>query len=79
MHVPNEGQQRLVAIGLLPGASDLIVIHFGIVLFVEVKTETGTQSSKQKEFEQRVILLGLKYFLVRSLADFKNIINFTEH
>jgi hypothetical protein len=39
--------------GLLSGASDLIVIHFGVVLFVELKTETGIQSAEQKAFELR--------------------------
>jgi len=64
---------KLKQTGTLAGASDLIVIlPNGTLLFVEVKTETGTQSEAQKEFENRVEKLGYKYRLVRSLEEFKN-------
>jgi hypothetical protein len=48
------------------------------VYFIEIKTSTGRQSDKQKDFENRVNLLGHKYFLVRSLDEFKNIIHYLE-
>jgi hypothetical protein len=57
--------------GLLSGASDLIVIHFGVVLFVELKTETGKQSDEQRAFELRVNQCGYPYYLIRSLEQFK--------
>ena len=40
----------------------------------KVKLPKGIQSSLQSEFEARVTNLGYKYYLVRSLEDFKNII-----
>jgi hypothetical protein len=74
--VPNDSsnaieQQRKVNTGLLAGVSDLIVLRNNETIFIEVKTSTGRQSPKQKEFEERVNLLGFKYFLVRSLEEFK--------
>ena len=75
--VPNGGLRDkrtamlMKATGLTPGASDLIVIHFGRLLFVECKTATGIQSDDQKAFAQRVQDCGFAYHLVRSLDDFK--------
>jgi hypothetical protein len=57
--------------GLLSGAADLVVIYFGTLVFVELKTETGIQSEEQKVFAQRVRDCGFDYHLVRSLLDFK--------
>jgi hypothetical protein len=62
----------LKATGVVAGVSDLIIIKPNEVIFVEVKTEIGKQSDKQKEFQQIVETLGFKYLLVRSLEDFKS-------
>ena len=75
--VPNEAtlnNSKYIKSGLMPGVSDLIVLLPNVALFVEVKTMVGRQSDKQKEFESIVTGLGFKYFLVRSLEDFKSII-----
>lgn len=77
--VPNERsntkeQMRMLATGLLSGVSDLIVMIPDKVLFVEVKDEKGRQSAKQMDFQERAESLGFEYFLVRSLEDFKKII-----
>ena len=75
--IPNGGLRDkrtamlMKATGLTPGASDLIVIYFGRLLFVECKTDVGTQSEEQKVFAQRVRDCGFAYHLVRSLHDFK--------
>lgn len=74
--VPNDSSSkeetmRKLATGMLPGASDLIIIFPGKLIFVEVKTDTGRQSDVQKEFEKRVNALGFEYWLVRSLEEFK--------
>ena len=79
--VPNDSsnaveQQRKVNTGLLAGVSDLIMFIGADVYFIEIKTSTGRQSDKQKDFENRVNLLGHKYFLVRSLDEFKKIVIF---
>lgn len=78
--VPNGGTRNqleaitLKATGLLPGVSDLIILQpNGKTIFVEVKTEKGIQSEKQKDFETTVTNLGFEYYLVRSLDEFKQI------
>lgn len=76
--VPNDSkdakeQMRKIATGLFSGVSDLIVIHFGVVFFIEVKTEKGIQSEKQKEFQNIVENQGFNYYLIRSLEEFKKI------
>lgn len=74
--VPNGGTRnikeamKLKATGLKAGVSDLIVVMDKVV-FVEVKTENGTQSQKQKDFEKIVTDLGYKYWIVKSLKEFQ--------
>lgn len=75
LSIPNEGKPELVRTGLYPGAADLMVIHFGKVLFIENKTPTGRQSPHQKNFQQHVESLGFPYYICRSLDDFKAVIN----
>lgn len=61
--------------GFLPGVSDTIVVApNGVTLYIEFKTPIGRQSDEQIEFERRVTMLGHKYYLCRSLLDFKSII-----
>lgn len=79
--VPNGGTRnileakKLKATGLMAGVSDLIVLLNKECLFIELKTPTGIQSDKQKEFQQIVTNLGFEYFVIRSLEDFKKIIH----
>lgn len=74
--VPNDTKdflelKRKKNTGLLSGVSDLIIITEKASFFLEIKTETGVQSDSQKDFQQRVESLGYKYFVARSLEDFK--------
>lgn len=77
--VPNGGTRNvrealtLKLTGLLPGVSDLIIIHKGKVIFVEVKLPNNKQQPNQIEFQQRVTEQGFKYFVVHSLEDFKHL------
>jgi hypothetical protein len=50
------------------------MIHFGNVYFIEVKTDVGRQSDKQKEFQTLVENQGFKYYLIKSLEKFKEIV-----
>lgn len=61
--------------GVLQGVSDLVIVLPNKVLFVELKTEKGVQSKNQKEFQSKLISLGYEYFLIRSLAEFQELIN----
>jgi hypothetical protein len=76
--IPNGGTRNkleaitMKATGLLAGASDLIVIlPNGKLSFIELKTDTGKQSEKQIDFENRVNDLGFEYKIIRSLEEFK--------
>ena len=62
---------KLKATGLMAGVSDLIILRQNEAIFVEVKTDVGRQSDKQKSFQEQVESLGFRYILVRSLEDFK--------
>ena len=79
--VPNDSkdvkeQMRKIATGLYAGVSDLICIHFGEVLFIEVKAERGVQSQRQKDFQMLVEAQGFKYYLVNNLNNFKEIVGY---
>jgi len=74
--VPNGGTRNkreamlLKSTGVVAGVSDLIIVRKNEIIFVEVKTDIGKQSDKQKDFQSIVEKLGFKYILVRSLEDF---------
>lgn len=61
---------RMKAMGVVPGVSDLIYLSTSGPIFIEMKTETGVQSPDQKEFEKLVTSLGYKYIICRSLNEF---------
>lgn len=74
--VPNEAggrskiqQMQLVSMGLRSGASDMVIVLPGKVIFMEVKTPDGKQSPAQERFEARVKELGHEYIVVRNLID----------
>ena len=78
--VPNENQHRLMATGLTPGVSDLVVIHRNtatdspIIAFIEVKSLTGRIRPSQLQFRHHIESMGLLYSIVRSLDEFKKIV-----
>lgn len=78
VQVPNEAcfnrASEFKKTGMLKGASDVYIVHRGQVLFVEFKAEDGTQSREQRAFQQKVERLGFKYYIIKSLEDFKNVV-----
>jgi hypothetical protein len=70
--VPNGGYRNpkeaaiMQCEGVLAGFADLIIIAQRNVLFLEMKTEKGRQSEKQKEFQNKVTRLGFEYVICRS-------------
>lgn len=65
---------HMKAMGVIAGVSDLILIQQGKVLFIELKTEDGTQKPAQKKFQQVVETLGHQYYIIRNLQDFKKLL-----
>lgn len=74
--VPNEGrdvveQIKKKATGMLKGASDTIIVLKGKTIYCEFKDAKGKQKPEQIKFEEKVVALGHEYWLVRSLEEFK--------
>ena len=59
----------LKKMGMRPGASDLIIGHSGRMYCLEVKNETGEQSTDQLLFEAWCVRCGIPYVVVRSVDD----------
>ena len=75
--VPNGGARSvqegklLKMTGVIAGVSDMILLVNGTAYCFELKTETGTQSKLQKDWQKRVNKQGFDYYIVRSLSEFK--------
>ena len=76
--VPNEatrGNYNYKKSGVLNGVSDTIVVLPGNILFVEFKDHKGKQSKTQLRFEKKIEDLGFSYYIIKSLEEFKKLIN----
>ena len=58
-------------LGCAPGIADLFAIRNGRGVWIEVKTATGRQSDKQKEFQKNIEHHGGIYIIARSIDDLK--------
>jgi hypothetical protein len=56
------------------GMSDSILFKDGKTIFVEFKAEKGVQSHLQQYVEKQLIDQGFKYYLIKSLEKFKEIL-----
>lgn len=80
-HVPNQGQERFINIGVLPGVSDLIIVHRasalhnGIHIYIEMKRPKQKLKREQPAFEERILTLGYEYYIVDSINAFKTLIH----
>jgi Pyruvate/2-oxoacid:ferredoxin oxidoreductase gamma subunit len=65
--------RNLKMMGLLSGASDLVVIdQSGNLTFTEIKAPKGRQSDTQKAFEEVVNTLGFPYVILHSKEEATN-------
>ena len=62
-------QAILVGMGVLAGFADLMVLHDGRVLFLELKAPKGHLRPDQEAFRDAVLAQGFGWALVRSLDD----------
>jgi len=62
-------QAILVGMGVHPGFADLVVLSQGKVMFLEVKSSTGTLRPAQEAFRDAVTQQGFAWALVRSMDD----------
>jgi 2-succinyl-5-enolpyruvyl-6-hydroxy-3-cyclohexene-1-carboxylate synthase len=64
------------AMGVIAGVADMCFLKpNGKTCWIEWKTDIGKQSPQQITFEKLCRLLGHEYHIVRSEAEFLNIIN----
>ena len=73
-HTPNENQHRHINLGVLAGVPDLCLVHMGELVMVEMKDEKGKLRPTQLDFKARIEAHGYKWFLCRTLEEFKIII-----
>ncbi|MEN8123447.1 MAG: VRR-NUC domain-containing protein [Bacteroidota bacterium] len=79
--VPNGGTRnareamKMKQTGLYPGVSDLLFMHKGVTTCFELKTSVGKQSDNQKKWQKVIEEQHFKYFLIRELDLFKEIVN----
>jgi len=77
--VPNGGSRnpieamKLKKTGTLSGVSDLIIMAPNRIIFLELKTEKGIQSEVQKNFQNKVEVLGFEYLLIRNLKQYEDL------
>lgn len=64
---------RMKAMGVKTGVSDLILVVDKIVIFVELKTDAGKQGNQQLIFENQVKKLNQTYVIIRTLDEFKEL------
>lgn len=62
-------QGILRGMGVHPGFSDLILLQDGRVMFLEVKSKTGTLSPEQRGFRDAVVAQGFAWAVVRSSGE----------
>lgn len=65
---------RNKAKGLQAGRADFTFYFDGTATFIELKNETGTQSTQQKDWEKLVKMNGFNYYICKTLNDFQHAI-----
>jgi hypothetical protein len=58
----------------ISGYPDCTLFKDGKTIFVEFKSELGVQSKLQQYVEKQLIDQGFKYYLIKSLEKFKEIV-----
>lgn len=78
--IKNEGTNRISgardkASGVISGVADSCLLLPGGrgVMFIEFKTETGRQSETQRAWQETITKHGHKYFIIRTLNEFKDL------
>jgi phosphopantothenoylcysteine synthetase/decarboxylase len=63
------GGTRLQRMGMRKGAPDLVILHSGRIMGLEVKSPDGMLSREQKEFRAEWVGAGGLYAVVRSVKE----------
>lgn len=75
-HTPNQRGTRtawenklLAALGVKPGIGDVLIGGWRTLIWIELKSPTGRLSEAQKDWRDWCALVGIPWFLCRSLED----------
>ena len=60
-------------LGCVKGIADLVAMKAGRTVWLEIKTQTGTQSAYQVDFERKVTAHGGQYRVVRCVGDVEDL------
>jgi hypothetical protein len=63
----------------MAGVPDLLFYYRGQLHGIELKTEKGRQSPKQKEFQAKFEKEGGQYYIVRSIDNFVSLVQSIVH
>jgi Holliday junction resolvase-like predicted endonuclease len=74
-HYDGKKWRRQASRFAINGVSDIIAIKNGRVSFIEVKTSVGKQSPAQRSFQANLEAQNGSYYLVRSVADVRKLID----
>ena len=58
------------ALGLIAGRADMVLYRESGVIMLEFKTESGVQSTAQKEWQELVEKNGFEYKIIRTFEEF---------
>ena len=64
----NRGYRR-TPIGQKKGFPDILVLHKGKFIGIEIKTKTGKQTEHQKKMQKMIEKNGGEYYVIRSLNE----------
>jgi hypothetical protein len=62
------------ALGLIKGRSDMVYYKNGKATMIEFKNDIGKQLPEQKKWQEIITNSGFKYHIIRSLDEFRNLI-----
>lgn len=80
-HVANERMgsigtaMHFKRMGVRPGVADWLVFRPGRCVAIENKDDEGTQNADQERFQKQWEAAGHAYYVVRTLQEFKDLIN----
>lgn len=73
--LPGGDRQMTRAPGYVSGLPDILIIHEGQPIFVELKSEKGRLSEAQKDVREAIWRAGGYTYVARSIADVEDILN----
>lgn len=73
---PKRGIYRKLNKWVRAGTADILICVAGMYVALEVKSETGKQSAEQKKFQREVEQCRGHYFVVRSLDEVRQALEF---